>query len=160
MIKRKLLLFLLFLSSFWLQAQNTMVHSSEEDLYNTGLELLDKEKFGAARENFQKYIDRGYNDFRTADARYYVAYCALNLFNEDAENLFINFIEEFPYHSKASLAYYDLATFYFNNKKYEKAISYFEEVDESKSSPEQRTEKNFKLAYSYFFQKDFENAEP
>src|SRR6478735_189156 len=100
------LLFLLLTYAFWLPAQNTMIKSPNEELYSSAVELLDHEKYGPAREYFQRYVELQKSDLRTIDAEYYIALCALNLYNADAENLFMNFINKHPYHSKASAAYY------------------------------------------------------
>ena len=160
MIKRKALLFLLFISTFQLSGQNTLVKSTDDDLYRTGMELLSHAKYSAARETFQQYVDLGKNNLMTVEAEYYIAYSAMNLFNTDAESLFENFITKYPYHSKSALAYYELANFNFNNKKYDKAIEYYEKVELSRLSADQQVERNFRLGYSYFTKKDFEKAEP
>ncbi|MBX9853676.1 MAG: tetratricopeptide repeat protein [Cytophagaceae bacterium] len=160
MIKRRILLLFLFIYTFQLFGQNTLVKNSDDELFRTGLELLDHEKYGAAREFFQRYINLNKNDLKSIDAEYYIAYCALNLFNADAEALFENFIATHPEHSKSALAYYDLGTFNFNNKQYGKAIEYLEKADVQRLSAFQKLERNFKLAYSYFNEKQFEKAEP
>jgi len=153
------LFFLLFIVTLYAPAQNTLVRTPDEEVYRTGIELLDHEKYGAAREFFQRYIELRKGDLRTIDAEYYVALCALNLFNSDAEALFQNFIINHPYHSKASLAYYDLGSFYYTKQQYQKAIDYFDKSDVTKLTASQKTERSFKLGYAYFNLKDFEKAE-
>lgn len=160
MIKRKALLFLLFISTFQLSGQNTLVKTTDDDLFRTGLELLSHAKYSAAREIFQQYVDLGKNNLMTIEAEYYIAFSAMNLFNSDSETLFENFIAKYPHHSKSALAYYELANFNFNNKKYDKAIEYYEKVEFSRLSADQQSERNFKLGYSYFTKKDFDKAEP
>jgi len=148
------------LQFFLAYAQHTLVKTSDDLYFRDGLELLDKEKYGAARESFQKYINLHPNDLLAIDARYYSAYSALNLFNPDAEYLFQNFIAQYPYHAKAGLAYFDLGSFYYNEKNYTKTIEYLEKVSMDQLTPSQKTEASFRLAYSYFAQKDFEKAGP
>lgn len=136
-----------------------MVRTPDEEIYRTGIELLDHEKYGAAREFFQRYIDLRKGDLRSIDAEYYIALCALNLFNSDAEALFQNFIYKYPYHSKSSLAYYDLGSFYYTKQQFQKAIDYFDKSDVIKLTSSQRNERSFKLGYAYFNLKDFDKAE-
>ena len=148
------------LQFFLAYAQHTLVKTSDDLYFRDGLELLDKEKYGAARKSFQKYIDLHPSDLLAIDAQYYSAFSALNLFNPDAEYLFHNFIAKYPYHTKAGLAYFDLGSFYYNEKNYPKTIEYLEKVDKNQLTALQQVESSFKLAYSYFAQKDFEKAGP
>jgi TolA-binding protein len=160
MIKRVLvflLFFILFQRSF---AQNTLIRTSDDVPFRQGLELLDREKYSAAREFFQRYINQNKNDLRSIDAEYYIALSSLNLFNPDAEDLFKNFLFKYPTHAKAITAYYDLGSFYYREEKYDKAIEYLEKVDTQNLSAGQKLENQFKLAYSYFSKKDFEKAGP
>ncbi|HVD99249.1 MAG TPA: tetratricopeptide repeat protein [Cytophagaceae bacterium] len=157
-ISTAILLVCFFISGAF--AQNTLVKTTDDDLYRKGLELLDKEKYGAAREQFTQYIRLQPASLKAVDAEYYIAYCALGLFNSDGEELINNFIRKYPYHSKTAVAYYDLGNLYYNNKKYDKAIEYLEKTDPKNLSEHQRIEAKFKLGYSYFTKKEFEKATP
>jgi len=160
MLKKLLIFSSILLAPLFVSAQNTMVNVSYDQLFRDGVELLDKEKYAAARHAFETYVGQGINDLETVDAEYYIAYSALNLFNPDAESLYKRFIEKYPTHAKASLAHFDLATFYYNSKKYEKAIQYFEKVNPANLNEQQQLEVDFKLAYSYLNKKDFDKAAP
>ncbi|MCH8317930.1 MAG: tetratricopeptide repeat protein, partial [Bacteroidetes bacterium] len=153
-------------------SQNTLIKSDPGNIFRTGLELLEKEKYGAAQKFFQDYIDDPvvnrhvvHPDIIGArslqgliEAEYYIAYCALNLSQPDAETLFDDFIAKNPGHSKAILANYELGNFWFRKKNYEKAIQYFAKVDIDLLSAQQQIETQFKLAYAYFGKKDFDKA--
>lgn len=160
MLKRKILLFLFCIITLQLSGQNTLVKSTDDNLFRTGLELINHSKYGAARETFQRYVSLEKGNLQSIEAEYYIALCAMHLFNSDAEVLFENFIDKHPYHSKAVLAYLELGNFNFNNKKYDKAIEYYEKVDLQRLSEDQKLDRNFRLGYSYFSQKEFEKAEP
>src|SRR6188768_2522224 len=108
MLRKAVVLIYLTIQTLTVFSQNTLVKSPDYDNFRTGLELLDHEKYGAAREAFERFVLTGQNDLRSIDAEYYIAFSALNLFNPDAENLFQNFINKYPYHTKAASAYYDL----------------------------------------------------
>lgn len=139
-------------------AQTTLIYTADDLHYRTGIELLDKEKYGAAQKAFQDYIDLNKNDLKTIDAKYYVAISALNLSNPDAEPMIEQFIADYPDHSKALMAYYELGNFYFNQKKYDKAITYFSKVNTDQLTENQRIEVQFKLAYAYFSKQQFAKA--
>lgn len=150
---------LLLWLSVSLYGQDPAIRQEEEKLYEKGLALLHKEQWGAARHTFEEYLaatDR--QDLQQAEAKYYVALCALHLYNDDAESLTENFIRHYENHPKAILAYYELGRFYYNDKKYNKAATYFEKVNVSQLTEAQREEVNFNLAYTYFSNREFDKA--
>jgi TolA-binding protein len=152
------LLYCLLFPCFFSYAQTTLVHTADDVHFRTGLELMDKQNFAAAQKSFQDYIAFGYNDLKTVEAQYYIAISALNLSNSDAEPMIERFIANNPNHPKALMAYYELGNFYFNQKKYDKAIDYFGKVETGHLTADQRTEVQFKLAYAHFSKQQFAQA--
>ncbi len=163
-MRLKVLFSFFFLWVYIVQAQNSLIESQDsERLFKSSMELLGKEKYSAARKSFEEYLTAArlsgqQQDIRLADAEYYIAYCALNLFNPDAELLFKEFIADYPWHSKATLAYFELGNFFYNNRQYQKTIDYLRKVNEPVLSEEQKMEASFKLGYAYFSQKEFDAA--
>ncbi|MCJ8163698.1 tetratricopeptide repeat protein [Pontibacter sp. E15-1] len=139
-------------------AQHTQVFKNEERYYHEGLELFDRAKYGAAQEAFQKYIDVMGDDAKTADAQYYYALSGLYLFHPDAEQLILNFASNYPSHPKTALANYELGLYYFEQKDYKKAIELLLQAPTHLLGIKQNKELEFKLGYSYFATKDFDNA--
>lgn len=166
MPKKLFLILFLVAFAFPVLSQQTLKHSSDEIEFSKGIELLNREKYAAAREFFERYVqdftvqaeDHENRNIRSIEAEYYVAYSALQLFHPDAEQLFLNFAVKYPWHSKASLAYYELGNFFYNTKKYQKTIEYLEKVDQSRLTREQKMETAFRLGYAYFSQKEFDKA--
>jgi len=84
---RKLLIF----AGAWLlvsfaYSQNTLSQQQAERLFNSGIDLVNHNQYGAAREVFGEYLTvAAATDARRADAEYYKAFCSLNLFHSDAE---------------------------------------------------------------------------
>ena len=139
--------------------------------YQTGLELLDNEKYVAAAQQFrlveQVRQKPGTQQESNAElsllkenAKFYAAVCALELGNNDAESLFQNFIKDYPLNSNTKLAYFHVGKSYFAQKNYTKALEWFEKTDPSSLSQKQRLEYQFKQGYSYFELKNIEKAEP
>ncbi len=150
-------LFLWFSTSVF--GQHPAIHGTDEMLYEKGLALLHKEQWGAARHTFENYlVEAPGKDIKSTEAEYYVAICALNLYNDDAESLTENFIRQHESHPKALLAYYELGRFYYNDKKYNKAATFFEKVNTSQLTQLQREEVDFDLGYTYFSNKQFDKA--
>jgi len=139
-------------------AQNTLYNAEEYQKYRTAIELMQKEKYGAARQAFESYLSSYPKSVKSEDAEYYRALCALNLYHPDAESLYKDFAEKYQYHPKAGLAYFELGNFYFKQEDYQKANQYFEQVPLAKLNQEQQLEARFKLAYGYFSQQQFDQA--
>ncbi len=139
--------------------------------YQTGLELLQNEKYAAAAQQF-KVVEQSRSKSSTQqesnaelslikeNAKFYTAVCALELSNEDAENLFLAFIREYPLNPNTKLAYFYMGKSYFEKNDYTKALTWFEKADPNSLSQKQRLEYQFKQGYAYFELKDFEKSEP
>ena len=151
------LIFILFgiISSF---AQASLSFTNSDYSYREGLELLNGGKYLAASKAFGSYREQGDDPVKLADAQYYMAYCAIQLRNGDGEMMIEQFIAEHPNHTKASLAYYELASLKYNEKNYASAIRYFEKCYFPGLSKDTRFEAKFKLGYAYFTQKNFDRA--
>lgn len=133
-----------------LKAQSTLHQNSDNKYYRFGLELLDKEKYSAAREQFERYLLVGTDEIKKADAEYYVALCALNLNNADGPQLISEFVKKRPSHPKASKAYYNLGVNAFKSGDYQTANKYLKLANLSALSGNERAETYFKIAYSAF----------
>ena len=149
------------------QAQQTQVFAADERFFQEGLELFDRGQYGAAQEAFKQFLaveplatGQGGPTARdrTADAEYYYAVSGLYLLHPDAEGLILDFAEQHPAHPRSAVAYFELGKFYFDQKNYASAIQYFQKVAPDNLSNDQRGESDFKLAYSYFEQKEYDKA--
>lgn len=139
--------------------------------YQSGLELLQNEKYIAAAQQF-KLVEQARTKNSTQqesnaelsilkeNAKFYTAVCALELGNNDAEALFREFIREYPFNSNTILAYFHVGKSYFGQKNYAKALEWFEKTDPGALSQKQRLEYQFKQGYSYFELKNIDKAEP
>lgn len=138
--------------------QSSLNFTSEFTHYRAGLEKLNQGKYLAAANSFEHYLDQGSDPITLADAQYYVAFCALQLKNQNGETLIEEFIKAYPNHTKASLAYYELGCLKYNEKNYLLAIKYFEKLYFPKLSKELQYDGKFKLGYSYFTKQKFDKA--
>ena len=158
MIRRIIpLVFYIFLT-INLTAQTTLNRETQNTLFNEALMLVNKNNLSAARSHFEEFIRQQPASELLAEAKYFKAYCAMHLFNDDAEKLFETFVADYPNHPKAMLAYFELGNFYYRNKKFQDAVINFEKVKLNNLSNAQKNELKFKLGYSYFTQQKFDNA--
>ncbi|WP_207430468.1 tetratricopeptide repeat protein [Sabulibacter ruber] len=139
-------------------AQQPLNFRSEERFFHEGLELYDREKYGAAQQAFAEYIRLINDPQKTADAQYYYAISGLNLFHPDAEQLVLQFASRFPTHPKAATAFFELGTTFFDSRNYDKAIEYLEKAPADRLDENQLKEADFKLGYSYFSKKNYAKA--
>ncbi|HAN20002.1 MAG: hypothetical protein A2X15_15315 [Bacteroidetes bacterium GWB2_32_14] len=163
-MKQKTILFtsIILLLSFVFKAhsQKTILLTDADKLYKNGIELFGKEKFGVAQEQFNSAIKLyGKNEIEfKANAEFYSALCAIELFNEDAEYLMSKFIAEHPENSKVNSAYFHMGKFQYRQKKYSKSVSWFIKVNKQKLNNDELAEYHFKLGYSYFMTNKFDKA--
>jgi TolA-binding protein len=140
-------------------AQRTNIYTEPDNLFKNAHDLFSKQKFALAQQQFEQYLkQKPLNALNVSDANYYVSICAIELFNEDAEDLIKNFIRDYSESPKIKMAYFNLGNFLYRKKKYKECIEYFEKSDTYQLTSEQLSEYYFKLGYSYFDQLDFEKA--
>ncbi len=153
-------------------AQLTQTLASPERYFQEGLDLFDKKQYGAAQQAFQQYMQAGATrageqsgppaasgrQERLADAEYYYAVSGLYLLHPDAEGLILDFARLHPAHPRAAVAYFELAKFYYDQQNYVQASAYFQKVAPANLSAGQRAESDFKLGYSHFQLKEYDQA--
>ncbi len=145
-----------------LQAGSQVAFSGKElsSDFKKGMELFNKEKYPAAIRLFDSYL----NDLQStdllniADARYYRALSAINLFNPDAEYSMVTFIRTHPESPRINEGYLALGNYFYQNKNYRKAVTYLEEVNRQELLPDQLPEYFFRLGYSHYIRGDKERA--
>jgi len=159
MLKIWLTALLLTLCHQALFSQNSINQNNQINNFKLGLDLMDRGSYGAARSYFERYINSSSAEVNIkTEAQYYVAFCALNLYNKDSERLMNDFINKNPDHPKAIQAYFEMGSFYYGDKNYKKAIHFFDKTDFNQLTNQQQIEANFKTGYSYFTIKKFEQA--
>ncbi len=171
MFKRSPAIALVFcLSGLFAHAQSTSWLTVNQ-AYRSGIDLYDKGKFAAAAEAFRRVEDvrefasdgtgnRDQLSLLKENAEFYGAVCALELENEDAERLFLRFIERHPVSANTHSAYFQMGRYYFRQKNYPKTIDWFKKIDSKNLTVKESSEYRFKLGYSYFVAKDYVSAEP
>lgn len=131
--------------------QELLSQQRAERLLNEGVSLMMRKQYGPARQTFENLIQHAPAGTATrAEAKYYAAFCALNLYHNNAEKLIDDFVSENPKHPKASSAYFDLANFYYAEKNYKKANINYKKVQWSALSITEHNTGRFRAAYSLF----------
>ena len=86
--------------------------------YSRGLELFEKQKYGAAKEQFEQSIIRvdDQNSEISANAHFYKAACAVGLFHKDAEFLLKEFVRNYSTSPRTTEAWYLLGNFNYRKR--------------------------------------------
>src|SRR5258706_1024577 len=150
---------LLLLISFSTLAQDLLLQQKANRLFKTGQELMVQNQYAAARENFNEYLSLSQQpSTQKQDAEHYRGICSLNLYHTDAEKQLQDFIDNNPSSPKTSVAYVDLANFFYTEKIYKKAATYFAKSDFNALTTSQQSEAHFRWGYSLFSQKILKDA--
>lgn len=157
---KKLIIFTLLLASLSAFGQKTAYHVDEDSEFKQALELYNKEKYNTAQQLFLKiYKERqGENTALVTLTQYYVAQCAIRLFNADAEFYTNQFIAKNQESPLVNEAYFSLGGYFYTLKKWNDAIETYEKTKWRELSEEKQAEYFFKKGYSHFMKKDNETA--
>ncbi|MEO6167152.1 MAG: tetratricopeptide repeat protein [Chitinophagales bacterium] len=149
-----------------LRAQQTNVYSDPALNYKSGIELFQQEKYGAAQEKFRQAIayfkvpGEAKNHLLLLEALFSDARCSKLLDRPDAEKLFLDIVNNYEENATTRLVYFHLGDLYFDQKKYDKSISWYKKVDPADLTSFEKTEYSFQFGFSYFYKKEFEKAKP
>ena len=140
--------------------QKSAVYEYGDNDYLKGLELFEKEKYGAARQVFDNLLSSnvGSRSEIRSEASFYRAMSAIELRHDDSEYLTHTFISEFPESPHVDEAAFGLADFFYDKNSWAKSISWYNRVDRYKLDRNDLSEYYFKKGYCYYKRNDFENA--
>lgn len=147
-------------------AQQTQLYIDKEAAFKNGLELFDEKNYLSAREKFeeiykvQKTVTTHSNEVLMQNLEYYIAVCATESNDKDAEQLLLSYYKNYHETDKRRLVYFYLGKYYYKNKRYTEAIDYFTKVNIDDLNNDQIYDYKFQLAYSYFTKKKFTEAKP
>lgn len=157
---RKLIIFLLLFASLPMFGQKSAYYVDKDTDFKQALELYNKEKYNTAQQLFLKIFDerKDENTALVTLTQYYIAQCAVKLFNADAEYYTNQFISKNHESPLVNEAYFSLGGYFYALKKWKDAIETYERANSRELSNEQQAEYFFKKGYSYFMTKDYETA--
>jgi len=154
--------FLLLFAVVLLQAQQSTVYTEATVAYKRGVDFFNQNLYGLAQKEFRTAMDllRPANEpeWRSikTDAELYHAKAAVRLNQPEAEKLVLDFLRENAPSPVASQAALEIGDYYFNNKEYDKALTYYDMAPATSGAI--RDEIQFKKGYSYFVTKQFGKA--
>ncbi|MEX2485801.1 MAG: tetratricopeptide repeat protein [Brumimicrobium sp.] len=153
MIKPQVLVFFFVLGVTPLVlGQTSKKYSGEYAHFYRGEELFEKEQYSAARKTFNEFIEEfnDVNDPQYIKARYYEGLSALNLYNNDAIQLLLEFNNDYPENIYKNSIYFKIGQYFYQKKKYTESLEWLEKTDHKEIDTSLVSEYYFKLGYSNF----------
>lgn len=133
-------------------AQQSAIYTNDLREYNKAVSLYKEKQYQAAQIIFEKVKaeNENKNSDVEADCAYYIANCAIRLNQANADQLMEGFVEDYPTSTKQNQAYIEVAHYYFEQGKYPQSMKWFDKVDESTLSQDDRDKYNFQKGYTFF----------
>lgn len=162
---RAFLLFGLLCFAGEMMAQKTTVFSEANLSFKRGEDFFSKGIYGYAMAEYKDAIEmlRPANEpeWEQLKMRAELGYAksAVRLDKPDGEKLILDFIRKYSPDPLASQALMEVANYFYNAKKYDKALEFFKEINPRGLGQAMRSEVYFKTGYCYFVQKEFRQAE-
>ena len=138
------------LCNYIVLAQQSAIYTSELVEFQKALTLYNSKQYLAAQSLFNKIEDDATDEVLRSDCAYYIANCAVRLNQQNADDLIVKFVEDYPTSTKRNTAYIDVADYYFENSKYPYARKWYELVEEDALSRKERDKYNFNYGYSLY----------
>lgn len=135
--------------SFTIFSQQTIADATILKDYNDALKLYNNKAYAAAQKTFDKVSEIANKESTLkSDAMYFEAMCAVKLNQAEADKKVLAFVEENPNSPKKNAAFFNVANYYFANKKASYALKWFQKVAIDDLSKENKKELNFKMGYA------------
>lgn len=166
MLRKYCSVLILLLIAWPVVAQQTQSYLDKNAAWKKGIELFNEKNYLSARQKFEDIYKQSLpanghpNETLMQNVEYYIAVCAVEDGDNDAELLLLNYYHKYHETDKRRLVNFYLGKYYYDNKRYSDAIEYFTKVDISDLDNEQIYEYRFRLGYSYFVRKKFTEAKP
>ncbi|WP_299012204.1 tetratricopeptide repeat protein [uncultured Polaribacter sp.] len=145
------LLFLncLLCTPFISSAQQTIADTGSLKEYTNAMQLYNHKAYAVAQKTFTKVkTNTKLSTNIKADASFFEAMCAIKLNQPNADKKVVAFVEEYPNSPKKNIAFFNVANYYFANKKAAYALKWFLKIDTAELSIENKKELNFKTGYA------------
>ncbi|OZV69013.1 tetratricopeptide repeat protein [Winogradskyella aurantia] len=146
--KQFLLVFIIV--SFLGSAQKSEIYTSDLKDFQKALTLYNNKQYNAAQSLFEDVKNSANDEVLKSDCSYYIANCAVRLNQHNADDLILEFVEEYPTSPKRNTAFLDVADYYFENSKYAYARKWYDKVDELSIAWAERERFYFNYGYSLY----------
>lgn len=142
-----------------MQGQQSSIYTSDLVAYKKALTLYSNQQYQAAQSLFETIKEDAPNKTLESDCAYYIANCAVRLNQQNADDLILDFVDNYPTSTKRNTAFLDVGDFYFSNRKYPYARKWYDKVDEHSMARSERNKFYFNYGYSLYSTQDQAGAQ-
>jgi tetratricopeptide (TPR) repeat protein len=159
---KKTIIFNLLLCIFagTLGAQETIIYTHKDVLFEKGKELFNQRKYAASYRNFESFLKETeiVNAGQRQESEYYMAANAFELKQDDAEKQLKAYLFNHPYTPFQDNANKMLGMLEYENKEYAAALEYFNNVNDSRLGNRERIDFLFCKGYAALETKNYQQA--
>jgi len=138
-------------------AQQTLGHQADLATYQEAVQLFENHRYQAAKSLFED-VRNSSNASIESNAAYYLANTAVRLNEPNAQQAVEDFVRDYPTSPKKNRAFSDVAEYYFNAGNYREAKQWFEKVNTSRFTNNQREKFQFQYGYSLYKTNNYDAA--
>lgn len=145
-------------------SQQTAVFTEAQKTFKEGLAFYEQGLLAKAKRSFSATLEQlapvpdAEAELIKSKAELLRAKCAIRLEQPSGEALTLDYIRTRRPDPEYDQALIDIADYYFDNRKYDKALEYLDQVPTLGMSLAQRSEVRFKQGYAHFVKQDFRVA--
>jgi tetratricopeptide (TPR) repeat protein len=129
-----------FMFSFALYAQKTGEYSNDITVFKHAKMLYLKQQYVPAIQQFEAYLATDPGQNFTYESTAYIALSRLKLDKNRAALDIRRLLRDHPEHKLNNELEFELGLYYFNKKRYNRALKYLEDINENEVSKEQEEE--------------------
>ncbi len=165
-MKQIILFAFLYIISKSTAAQQTFFITDPQANFKQAKEYFQKEYYSLAYPIFRdlqsglKYEGENDPGTNSLEIRYYAIVCGLKQFDSGSVESAKTFINLENDHARTEMMSFNLAEYYFGQKNYVQAVTYYEKAGIDNLSNKEIADLKFHQGYCYFTQKKFDQAKP
>ncbi len=132
------------------QAQQTSAYHKNHPIFKRALELWHHDHYGAAMQQFDRYLNVGERHLKKAEAQLFKARCAMELYHKSTKELFLKYNRKYPEVGNTDLANFFLGKYFFRKKEFGKTIQYFSKVNQKGLEKNRSNAYRFMEGYAFY----------
>ncbi len=155
----------IFITAFWLVTWLLPIpvqsqEATQKNSFQRAVDLFERRRWADARLEFMRLREElpAERELERQQVEYYLALCAVELKNPDAEQVLLHFEQQHPGSLRTNDIRFALASFYCTKENYEEADHFFNQVDYASLDADNRTKYNMRRGYLAYSRGDYQEA--
>jgi len=138
----------------------SMPWNVEDELWETASDLWEHEKYSNALFGYEDWLSEQTNleDTRCAIAQYRIAFCAIQLQQNDASRRVETFFSNYPENPLGQKIQWELANYLYRKRDWKDAINAYNGLNTLRMNSEEKLEQKFKRGHAHFELEAYDDA--